>query len=316
MNGQTLTNNSGDVVVPCNKWDAGQLYAWGVKGTSFTGAGAPARPSSITATAAATRRGVSPPASAGPQSGYAWNFNWNEWVSSGKDAAAMRAAMGTDEIGPWKRIQYDGDRISYDQPGLISTVLGYASKDAGNLGVPVSALPLTSSQTDATSPKAIRWAVGQLTAFRPEYAWVKVRVDNAAGISDPVTGCPDLRGDTFGGDAGGTDNGKDHLWRYYEPTEVKMNLCVVPGKPAGDQFVKSGDLLQYPIKVYNLQTTALTNVVVKDTLGAGLTFRAPSRRRTAAPTRWCGTWARCSPARSSRRCSPSRPLPPATSTTA
>ena len=30
---------------------------------------------------------------------------------------------------------------------------------------------------------------------------------------------PVFNGDTFGGDAGGSDNGKDHLWRYYEPTE-------------------------------------------------------------------------------------------------
>ena len=44
INGQTLTNNSGDVVVPCNKWDAEQLYAWGVKGTSFTGVGAASAP--------------------------------------------------------------------------------------------------------------------------------------------------------------------------------------------------------------------------------------------------------------------------------
>ncbi len=33
--GKTLTNNSGDTVVPCNKWDAEQLYAWGVKGTTY-----------------------------------------------------------------------------------------------------------------------------------------------------------------------------------------------------------------------------------------------------------------------------------------
>ncbi len=32
--GKTITNNSGDVFVPCNKWDAGQMYAWGVKGTT------------------------------------------------------------------------------------------------------------------------------------------------------------------------------------------------------------------------------------------------------------------------------------------
>jgi hypothetical protein len=33
--GKTLVNNSGDTVVPCNKWDAGQLMAWGVKGGTY-----------------------------------------------------------------------------------------------------------------------------------------------------------------------------------------------------------------------------------------------------------------------------------------
>ena len=103
-----------------------------------------------------------------------------------------------------------------------------------------------------------------------------------AGITGP-SGCPDLRGDTFGGDAGGTDNGKDHLWRYYEPTEVKMNLCTVPGKPAGDQFVKSGDVLQYPVKFYNLSPTTLTGVVVKDTLGSGLTFVSAFPAQNSGP---------------------------------
>ena len=64
----------------------------------------------------------------------------------------MRAAMGTEETGPWKRIRYDGDRISYDQPGLISSVLGYANIDAGvngpASGVDVADLTTTTDQHD------------------------------------------------------------------------------------------------------------------------------------------------------------------------
>ncbi len=282
--GPTLVNNSGDTVVPCNKWDAEQLLAWGVKGGTF-GQSAPI-------VDYGDGRGNAPwgfaSGVAGPQSGYAWHFDWDQWQASGKTAADMRAAMANTKIGPWQRIQYPGSRVSYDQPGLISSVLGYASKDAGNLGVPVSTLPTTVSQTDTTSPKAIRWAVGQLTAYRPEYAWVKVKVTDAtAGITNP-SGCPDLRGDTFGGDAGGTDNGKDHLWRYYEPTEVKMGLCAAVGKPATKEFVQSGTFFQYPIKIYNLQDFPLTNVVVKDTLGSGLSFvsAVPAQNSGPNPLVW------------------------------
>ena len=162
--GKTLVNNSGDTVVPCNKWDAEQLMAWSAKGGTY----------GVTAPIVdyADGRGNAPWGFAsgvgGPQSGYAWNFDWDEWQASVKNAAAMQSAMGNDEIGPWQRIRYAGDRVSYDQAGLISTVLGYASVDAGNLGIPASSLPPTVSQTDTTSPKVIRWAVGQINFFRSE----------------------------------------------------------------------------------------------------------------------------------------------------
>jgi len=280
-NGETLVNNSGDTVVPCNKWDAEQLMAWGVKGGTF-GQNAPivdygdGRGNAPWGFAAGT---------AGPQSGYAWNFDWDEWQASGKTAADMRNAMGNDEIGPWQRIKYPGSRLSYDQAGLKSTVLGYANIDGSNVGFalsPSTPLPDTTSQTDSTSPKVIRWAVGQLTQYRPEYAWVKIRVNDIHDIVDP-SGCPVFKGDTFGGDAGGTDNGKDHLWRYYEPTEVTWNGCLAAQKPATREIVKVGDTYQYKLKVYNFQNFTLSAVVVRDTLPGGVTFVSAVPAQSSGP---------------------------------
>lgn len=107
----------------------------------------------------------------GPQSGYAWNFDWDEWAASAKTATHMRNAMGNDEIGPWQRIRYTGSRISYDQPGLTSTTLGLASIDGGSIGravSPATPLPATTSQSDATSPRTIRW-LWILTSLVPEF---------------------------------------------------------------------------------------------------------------------------------------------------
>ena len=178
--------------------------------------------------------------------------------------------MSRQQVGPWKRINYAGSRVSYDQPGSLSTALGLASKDAGTLGVDVSALDPTVSQTaNDNSPKAIRWAVGQLTNLRPEYVWVKVKVKDTASILN-ADGCPRFQSDTFGGDAGGTDNGKDHLWRYYEPSRTTVNGCVMPGKPTDLAAVNVGQTFQYKVKAYNLGNKALTNVVVKDTLPSGV----------------------------------------------
>ncbi|MBW6467239.1 MAG: DUF11 domain-containing protein, partial [Brevefilum sp.] len=294
---KTITNNSGDVVVPCTAWDAGQLYAWGAKGTTYTGQGASSSP----IVDFADGRGNAPwgfaSGVAGPESGYAWAFDWEEWRSSpvppystlpsSEYAIKMRNAMSDDSIGPWQRIQYPGSRVSYDQAGLKSTQLGIASIDAGNLGTPVDQLPTTVSQTDNTSPKVIRWAVGQLTLNVPEYVWVKIKVNDTSAILDEQ-GCPIFYADTFGGDAGGTDGGKDHLWRYYEPTSYTLNGCVALSKPSDREVVALGGTFQYNIKVYNLGEETQTNVFIVDTLPSGVTFvsAVPAQNSGPNPLLW------------------------------
>ena len=74
--GKTITNNSGDVFIPCNKWDAEQMFAWGVKGTTCATTGCTATP------IVDPRRPRQHPwgfgsGVAGPQSGYEWHFDWD-----------------------------------------------------------------------------------------------------------------------------------------------------------------------------------------------------------------------------------------------
>ena len=287
---KTITNNSGDVFAPCNKWDAGQMYAWGVKGTTFTGAGASSSP----IVDYGDGRGNAPwgfaAGAAGPQSGYAWAFDWDEWAGSAKTAADMRAAMDNASVGPWKRIQYPGSRVSLDQPGLESTDLGISSIDAGSLGFalsPASPLPETEDQADTTSPKALRWAVGQLTLNVPEYVWVKVRVKDTAEILNN-DGCPVFHSDTFGGDAGGDSNGKDHLWRYYEPSVNTWNGCLAIGKPSNRAAVAVGETFQYNVRVFNAGANNLSNVKIVDTLPSGVQFisSVPAQNTGPNPLQW------------------------------
>ncbi len=286
-----ITNNSGDTFVPCNKWDAEQMFAWGVKGTDCTLTGCVGSP----IVDYGDGRGNAPwgfaAGTGGPESGYAWNFDWDEYVSLGADPATdMQAAMSPDDVGPWKRIQYPGSRITQDDPGLVSTDLGISSIDAGDLGYdlsPANPLPATVDQADAGSPKAIRWAVGQLTDEVPEYVWVKFKVLDTAAILNP-DGCPVFHSDTFGGDAGGTDNGKDHLWRYYEPTRISWDACVALGKPADPIAIAPGQTYTYKIKVYNAggdgtTQTNLTNVTVIDTLPSGVDFVSADPAPNAGP---------------------------------
>jgi hypothetical protein len=120
VTGKTITNNSGDTVVPCNKWDAEQLFAWGANGTTYPGGTLSPAGASKPVVDYGDGRGNAPwgfaSGVAGPQSGYAWMFDWDEWkASAAKTSADMQAAM--DTMGPWQRIRYPGSRISLDQPG-------------------------------------------------------------------------------------------------------------------------------------------------------------------------------------------------------
>ena len=278
----TLTNNSGDVIVPLNKWDAEQLVAYGVKGSNNVAGGYPAAP----IIDPEDGRGNAPwglaAGLAGPESGYKWSFDLDYWNNNATDPSRMKNSI---EVGPWNRIKYDGSRISFDQPGLTSTVLGYASINGANVGAvgPLPSTSATTGQTDLTSPKVVRWAVGQLILERPEYVWVKVRVDNPGPGFLDANGCPFFHSGTFGGDAGGTNNGKDHLWRYYEPSTFTWNGCLAAGKPASVEFTKPGDTIQFKIKIYNLGTQTQTNVVVKDTLPSGVTFLSAVPAQNSGP---------------------------------
>jgi uncharacterized repeat protein (TIGR01451 family) len=193
---------------------------------------------------------------AGPESGYAWEFDYSVYQNTvGTSTAKLRAAI---KIGPWNRIRYPGSQISSDQPGLISNVLGQAGVDASLMGIPSNAIP-----PDAN---AIRFAIGQLELGRPEFAAVKVRI-----IDEPAAGnCWGINADAFGGDAGGTDGGKDHIWRYFDPTVVTLTPCTFIQKVASKALVSSGEVFHYDITFANNGTLSLPNVTITDVLPSGL----------------------------------------------
>ena len=278
----TVTNNSGDTIIPLNKWDGEQMAAYGIKGS--TKPGYPSAP----IIDYGDGRGNTPwglgSGVAGPQSGYAWQFDKDLYDGG----ATMKAAASF--VGPWKRIQYPGSRVSFDQPGLDSTELGIASIDAGSLGFdlsPANPLPPTVSELDSSSPKVVRWSIGQLTLNVPEYVWVKVKVDTpSADINDP-SGCPVFNAGTFGGDAGGDSNGKDHLWRYYEPSTVEWNGCLALQKPTDRVVIGNGSTFQYPITFYNTSDFTINNLVIKDTLPGNVNFvSAVPAPASSNPLRW------------------------------
>ncbi len=272
-----LTNNSGVAKTPTTKWDAEQLIAYGLSSPS-----APViDPNGRGNTPWGLGSGV-----AGPQSGYAWAFKRSLFQSTGN----MKTSI---VVGPWQRIQYAGSSISKDVPGTKGTALGYAISDASTMGVilnPANPLPPTLSLTDSTSPKAIRVSEGGLVLGHSEYARVQLKI--IANIGQPnspfaADGCFEMNTDAFGGDAGGEQGGKDHLWRYYAPTTQTVHPCAMVQKVFTKSLLATGTNSSFQIAVINTGVTALNNVVVTDPMPSGLTYLSASPAPSStSPLTW------------------------------
>jgi fimbrial isopeptide formation D2 family protein/uncharacterized repeat protein (TIGR01451 family) len=284
----SMTNNSGDLVGEWNSaaaigklgvmtlWDSHQLRAFGRKDIApiiDTGDGRGNAPWGMAS------------AVAGPQSGYAWSFNFNTFTStSGSNDQKIRAGI---EVGPWKRIQFPGSQVSKDTPGSLNNALGYAGVDASTIGHNFSSdgpLPAGPPSGQTEQVNAIRFAIGQLEFGRPEYAAIKLRV-----LANPSAHCNTIYADAFGGDAGGTDNGKDHLWRYFDPTVVSLTPCSFLQKRAADPLLAPGGSTYFDITFANAGNLTLPNVPLRDTLPTGLSFISA----TPSPTSISGnilTW--------------------------
>ena len=268
-----LVNNSGDTVGYrtvlkgiLNEWDAWQMAAYGLSSTNNSSYPANAIIDS-------NERGYTPWGMAnmvpGPQSGYAWEFDKDVWDGNSAVTPQKNRADLAWQVGPWNRIKYPGSQFATDPPGHRGATIHAVGGDASNLGASMP-LPATTGQANST-PNAVRWAVGQLTYNTPEYVWLKLKVNDLAAIMNS-SGCPIFNADSIGGDAGGDSGGKDHIWRYYDPTDFQWNGCLALGKPATKEVVKVGDYYQYKIKMYNAGNNDFANAVIQDTLGSGVTY--------------------------------------------
>jgi len=236
-----------DILGVMTLWDADQLRAFGRKDV----------PAIIDPL---DERGNAPwgmaCAVAGPQSGYAWSFNYTKYLANGGSATAIPSAI---EVGPWNRVKYPGSQVSKDKAGLISTAIGYVGIDASNLGTSSTAIPSTAT--------AVRFAIGQLELGRSEYSAVKVKVLNPTSFVSSH-----IYADAFGGDAGGTSNGKDHIWRYFDPTVVSLQPTTLLQKVASQARIAPGGSTSFAITFANLGLVSLPNIVLTDVLPAGLSY--------------------------------------------
>ncbi len=265
----TLINNSGDTVGEYDAanvlnpavlgvttlWDMQQLIGYGWKAGPIIDY--------------PDQRGNAPwglaSAVAGPQSGYAWEFNYNTYLNTA--GTRLQRVQPAIQIGPWNRIRYPGSQISKDSPGLVSSVLGYAGIDASSIGYNLTPATGLERLSDGTGINAVRFAIGQLELGRPEYSAVRIEI-----VEPIIEECYRMYGDAFGGDAGGTDSGKDHLWRYFDPTVVSLEPCILLQKRASKPVVAPNEVFHYTITFANNGSVALPNVTLTDTLPTGITF--------------------------------------------
>jgi uncharacterized repeat protein (TIGR01451 family) len=244
-----LKNNRGELITPVTRYDAEQLIAYGR---------ADAPP-----VVDPNGRGSAPwglaNVVAGPESGYAWEFNLNTWLDTGN----MRAAV--TNVGPWQRIRYPGSQYGRDQAGLIGGALGFAGVDASSIGYALGTGP-GESELPANA-NAVRVSYGLIELGRAEFAAVRIRV-----INPPSAECFNMNTDAFGGDAGGENDAKDHEWRYYDPTLVTINPCTYLSKDPSKHIVRPGENFHFDLTYLNCGQSVHSNIVLTDVIPAGLTY--------------------------------------------
>ncbi|HOX04494.1 MAG TPA: SdrD B-like domain-containing protein [Candidatus Paceibacterota bacterium] len=249
-----LVNNRGESIRPRTYWDASQLIGFGLSSPHAPATDPNGRGSAPWGTANVV---------AGPESGYAWDFDLAQWAAEGYKGYSDPLIKNTlDQVGPWNRIKYPGSQISKDQAGLVSAALGYAGIDASNVGHDLSeSTPLPPNTT------AVRFSFGMLELGRVEVARVYVKV------LDDFTTCPfPIHGDAFGGDAGGEQGGKDHLWRYYDPTDEIIDLCGGLQKSFLKPLVPPGATNTVTLTYFNGGHLPAINLAITDPLPSGITY--------------------------------------------
>lgn len=198
--------------------------------------------------------------------------------------------------GPWIRIKTSGATFADDIPGLKSAALGLAFRDASSMGIvldPANPLPETLSVTDLTSPKAVRFSYGGLVLDQPEYALVKLKILADPGDANSpfdANGCFFLNTDSFGGDAAASSGGKDHLWRYYDPSLYTVNPCAMIQKVFVESPLAPGETSYFDISVINTGKTALSGVKVRDQMPSGLIFLCSVPARDAGTSTSSPEW--------------------------
>lgn len=278
------TNPNGDCRVssqtngltrPSTAWDAFQVLAYGSDSVGadvdlpFTTNGPLIDPSGHGSTAWGLANAV-----AGPQSGYMQGFDLDIWDGT-RSNTNFRAALAN--AGPWQRIQYPGSTISDDRKDPTND-LAVSVQDASLLGrnIVANPLPPTLSHTDSTSPKAIRISVGGIEQGRLEYISVTLRVLESPGSPNPnpydANGCFEAHAETFAGDAGYTDNNKDHIYRYVKFSTATFNPCTQLSKRANVASAKSGDTFNYYLQFVNTGGLTIPAFTITDVVPNGLTI--------------------------------------------
>jgi uncharacterized repeat protein (TIGR01451 family) len=228
---------------------------------------------------------------AGPQSGYQWQFVMSNPLASLPITSAVAGPFTyTIATGPFQRIRYPGSQISNDTPGNTSGAVFDTSKDASNVGFalsPSSPLPATTSWNDITSTKLVRFALGRIVNGQPEYARIAIKINSTSSILD-AQGCPRFTAMAFSGDAGINSGGKDHLWRYFNPTIKTVSPCLLLFKEPSKVALATNEVFTYSLRAFNTGAVTLTNVIIRDTLPAGLQYisAVPAPTSGTNPQQW------------------------------
>lgn len=188
--------------------------------------------------------------------------------------------LALQNTGPWQRISYPGSLT-----GCSSLYVATAQGSDTITGVTTFAgTSLSSSSPLPANTNAVRWAIGERAVGSLEHVTLSVRITDLAAFTagNAVTPGYTNQSSVFGGDASGSQDGKDNVYRYLGPSHANNNaqLYVLkqavatsttatgPWVESNGNFVKQGDFVKYRLTYLNGASASLSNVVISDVIDA------------------------------------------------
>ena len=179
-------------------------------------------------------------------------------VVAGSDSGYKLDYSG--EVGPWKRAQYPGSRVGNPTGPAIDAITEFNNPVTGDQVVVGQATSAGTAFPLPANTNSVRISIGMLRDGETNHTKLSLQ------LGTDVTQAYLVNAEVVGGDAGGISDGKDAVWRYFQPSVAISCAQLSISKSIASDFVQPGENVAYTITALNNGFWGASNVILTDTL--------------------------------------------------